>query len=158
MKHLIIFLLLSLSSGLFAQQILSVNDDGKAPYTYAGETLNMRSLGVVLESNPEAYALYKGAKGTSSTANVLAYTGGFLIGNQLARALRKGEGTQFNGMILIAGATLAGTGLAIVGGAKKRLVQGVELYNRDFPPAPASPEVSLNLGATANGMGLVLSF
>lgn len=158
MKHIIILLLLSFSSGLFAQQIVSVKDNGKAPYTYAGERLDMRGLGVILEPNQEAYDLYKRAKGTNVTANILAGGGGFLLGYQLGNALSKNNGQEFNAAIFGVGVLIAGTGIAISSGANKRMVQAVELYNRDFPRQDNTAAVSLQLGTTTDGVGLVVRF
>ena len=157
MKQIILLLLLGFASSLFAQQIVSVKDNGKAPYTYAGETLSMRSLGTVLESNPDAFDLYRKAKGTSVTANILAGAGGFLLGYQIGNALSD-NGREFNVLPFGVGVALAGTGIAIGGGANKRVSQAVELYNRDYPPAETGAGAMLNLGAAKDGVGLVLTF
>jgi hypothetical protein len=159
MKHMILLLLLGFSTGLSAQQIISINKDtGRAPYTYAGERLNMRRIGEVLESNPEAYGIYKKAKGTSFIANTLTGTGSLLFGNEIWNTLNKNNGQEFDAVLFVAGIAITGTGIAIAGGANKRLAQGIERYNLDYPPAPAGPETSLNLGVTTNGIGLVFSF
>lgn len=160
MKHIILplLLLLGFSAKLCGQQIISVKGNGKAPYTYAGEKVNMRGLGTVLESNPDAYGVYKKVKGTLVTANILAGVGGVLIGNQLGNALFKNNGQDFNTVIFGVGVAIAGTSIAIGGGASKRLSQAVELYNRDFPPVDEGARSFLSLGASGNGVGLVFNF
>lgn len=124
-------------------------------FTYKGEDLSLSQIKNLLRENPNSYALYQSAKGTSDFANLIAYIGGFCLGYGLGTAIREPEiGLKLAGV----GCGILVVALPIVKSAENKLKKAVIVYNADTKENAYIPPYKLQLAATTNGVGLVIKF
>lgn len=162
MKSCIAFILFSLllSTGLCAQQLRSVSNDGRAPFTYDGEILSHKELIQILETDDQSLTLVKQSKGNGTIGNIFGYAGGYLVGQEIGKSL---FGNRENGKTatvgLAAGGSLIALALSINGVAKRQMRAAVRTYNKNEVRGlhPNHP-VTINAGITADGVGLTFRF
>jgi uncharacterized YccA/Bax inhibitor family protein len=151
---------LLLSTSLFSQQIISKKGNGKAPYTYAGETIKPNSLGKLLADDAEAAPFAKKANGQLITGCAFAFVGGYMVGGEIGLLLANNENTRKpNVGIAVGGLVLGNIGIILGGSSNRNLSKAVHIYNKNKAEGyEGTSAVSLNLGVTDNGVGLSLRF
>lgn len=127
----------------------------KMKYYQHGELISAKQVRTVIEGNEIAYAQFKKGQNNVVLGNVLAFTGGFLVGFQLGSAMAGGEA---NAGLLLAGGALIGVGIPINTNGMKQIKQSVDTYNNSITGTTSRNPVRLNFGLSANGVGLVLNF
>lgn len=153
---LLLFVLLSPIAS--AQLIESVRGNGKAPFSYEGETLNLRTLGEVLKADPEAYESYRKAKGAVVPASIISGVGGFLVGWQIGNALAD-NGRDFNIGPFLGGLGLVSIAVVLSSSSDRKISAAVNQFNAGRQPAlDGAVGWQLSAGSTANGYGLSLRF
>ena len=120
---------------------------------YHGERLNLNQLPEIMQDNQEAYHLIGKAKLSNTVASIISGTGGFLIGWQLANAAIGGEPKWG---IAALGVGLMGVSISLFIRSDMKTHQAVSQYNGGLGARNALP--ILRLGATPNGLGLVMDF
>ncbi len=124
-------------------------------YTYKNEPMTIQQLESMLSTNSTAHQYLLKAKSTSPLISVLSYAGGGFIGYPIGTMLGGGE-PQWT-MALI-GCGLIAIALPITAAAENNLKKAVRYYNNGIAPAPKTTSMELKMGATQNGIGVVLRF
>lgn len=124
-------------------------------YTYKNEPMTLNQLETMLSSNSTAYQYLLKAKSTSPLISVLSYAGGGFIGYPIGTLIGGGE-PQWT-MALI-GCGLIAIVIPISAAAENNLKKAVRYYNNGIVPTPKTTSMELKMGATQNGIGLVLRF
>lgn len=156
MKLLLVCLLISVSFGAMGQRIVSKKDNDKAPYLYEGRQLNFLGLGKVVQEHPEAYAAFKKGRSVYYLSTGIGVVGGYIMGWQLGNAIN--ESRDFNTLVFLGGAAIAGVSFIVDGGANRHFRQSVELFNQGRPSLGRMSSVLPRIGVTAHGVGLQLIF
>ncbi|MCP9234395.1 hypothetical protein [Lewinella sp. JB7] len=164
MRHLIFTLIILLLATLSCSgQELTYREvfDGYV-FTKDSEIITMREMIRGQERGSELNRLFRSANRNKNWANVLALSGGLVLGAAVGDAIRKDDSEESlnRWQTYVAGGLLVGVTFPLSATADKRVRQAVDLYNADpalgDSPYPVRPE--LHWGATREGLGLVLRF
>lgn len=123
---------------------------------YQGEKrLNVKQLVNTMKPNEEAYSQMKSAQSSYTTASVISFAGGFMIGWQLGAAIGGGDP---NWAMAGIGAGLFVVSIPISQKYNKQAKQAVDTYNLGLQTTSFWDKSELRLSMTGNGLGLTLRF
>jgi hypothetical protein len=120
--------------------------------------LNFQQLEQAVKTNPEALEKVKAAKGNNILASIISIPGGFLIGYPLGQAMAGGEP---NWLMAGIGAGLVLVSIPISLAAKKRAIEGVEIYNSSLNDVSYKNDTNkpeFSFGTTSEGVGVRMRF
>ena len=123
---------------------------------YQGEKrLNVKQLVNTMKPNEEAYSQMKSAKSSYTTASVISFAGGFMVGWPVGTAIGGGEP---NWTLAGIGAGLLVVSIPISQKFNKQAKQAVDTYNLGLQTTSFWDKSELRLSMTGNGLGLTLKF
>lgn len=159
MKNLLAIMFIAsfaMASGqeLIVDTVQVINKErGKFELLYKGEPMTFDQLYKLTSSNPEAFAKMKKAKNNIGGARAVGYAGGFLIGYTLGAAIFGDDPPWLAGAVGVGVLLFA---LPLGKSYKTNVREAVDLYNKGVAPEKTRA-TSLTLGATNNGVGLILT-
>ncbi|HIP47882.1 MAG TPA: hypothetical protein EYG92_02815 [Lutibacter sp.] len=158
MKKTILILLVFIIaiSSMNAQEIQSTKVFGGYKYTQEGKVLTMKSMSSTLETNPEAYKLFKKAKSANVLAQILGGVGGGLIGYPIGTAVGGGDA---NWTIAAVGVGVLAIAIPISIGVNKKTKKAVSIYNSGLSKVSYSEyNTSYQIISNVNGIGVSMTF
>ncbi len=123
-------------------------------YTFQGEQLTLQGVSKVVRNNREAYSLIKEARRYKVMGNLLGISGALALGYTMVSLFGIDQEVNNSIALLGVGGVALSIPLNITAGTKAR--KSVKIYNAGLQPETSS--LDLRLGASANGVKLVLSF
>lgn len=160
MKHLFTFLLLTclIAHASFSQSndtIQVVKNGMKVTYQQGDKTLTPAEFKATLQTNSEAYAVYKKGQDMMVPAMILAIGGGALIGNYLGKSITGQDPAPAQ---IIAGVTLAGVGIGIGASVDKKTKKAIQIYNNAAKQTSSNTSFKYNFNLTPSGLSFKMTF
>ncbi|MFC2152716.1 hypothetical protein ACFLSE_09320 [Bacteroidota bacterium] len=119
-----------------------------------GKKLTPKQLLEITKDNPEAYQEMKIAKSNYAAANVLSFTGGFMVGWQLANVM---TGKEVEYSFLGIGGGLIGISIIVSQSYSNHARKAVGIYNSSLTQT-SMKKVDFNFGFTRTGIGITMNF
>ncbi len=132
MKILLSISLLTISAASFGQMITMKKHFGGVHFVRDSITCSPKQVLNIMRDNDDAYNEFRKAKLNNSTASVLGFVGGVLVGIPLGTALAGGE-PQW--IMAAGGATLLLVSIPFSISFKKHAQQALNTYNASQPTA-----------------------
>lgn len=153
-----IFTLIALS-GIFIcnSQTITIEKDfwEGTKFIQNEERITVAELSDVLESNTEAFELFKKAKTNGIIATIFSAAGGALIGYQIGTAVGGGDP---NWVLAGVGAGSIAISIPISINASKQVKQAIGIYNAQFNSTSYHFKPEFKMIANTNGFGLSMNF
>lgn len=107
------------------------------------------------QNDAVAHKAFKSARFTNTIANIIEFTGSFMIGYPLGVALRGGD-PNWNWALI-------GGGLVIIGIPIKqhfytKARRAINIYNGDLPVESNEEKLKMEMSVSGNGLGINVSF
>jgi len=155
----LITILLIISVSAFAQDstkiISATKVSGGYRFEQNGKPLTLKSMETIMKDDAKAFDYLEKAKTSSTIANILGYTGGFLIGYPLGTAIGGGKPVWALAGI---GCGLVAIAIPLGSQAGRNFKTAVDIYNSNQRNLSFNRKCDLQLGITGNGLSLKLRF
>lgn len=156
---LTLILLSIIITGLAQSDLITIDNSGLGYRFYQNnQMLGLKQLQQAVISNRQAFEKVHTARNNKAMASITSGLAGFLIGWQLGTIITGGEP---NWLMASIGAGLIIISIPISSSAKKRAIEGVEIYNSSledisYKKERTNPEFSF--GTTSEGIGVRMRF
>ena len=121
-----------------------------------GERLSVKEVSTLLESNKDAYYMFKKARKNATFTGILEFAGGFMIGVPLGQSI--GNNPEPNWTLGGIGAGVAIIGTIISVNSDKKAKKAIETYNAGLDSSEYRFEPEINILANGYGLGLSINF
>ncbi len=138
-----------------ADTITAIKGFGGYRFEQDGKPLALSTMADMMKDDTEASGYLKKARTSATIANVLSYTGGFLIGYPLGTAI--GGGKPVWAMAGI-GCGLVVIALPLAGSAGRDAKTAADIYNANRRNLSFNQKCDLKLGLSATGLSLKFCF
>lgn len=126
-----------------------------ARYYYEGKLIKPGAMVNLTRSVPEAYKESVIAKNKNDVAGIFAFTGGFIVGWQLASVIQK-KSAPLSVTLIGAGAIIAS--IPFSRSYAKHTARAVDLYNVEQNKSMGQEYQTLELGIVSGGLGIRFSY
>lgn len=155
---------ISLAVFLFYLSIISVIGQEalvmkKNRFYLDGQRISLHSTKLLMEDNSFASQLFSKGVSQRTTANILGFSGGFLIGWPIGQAIGKSR-KEPNWILAFAGLGGITIGYMLDSASQKKFNSALDFYHGTFDEESLEKENQYNLlfGFTQNGLGATLYF
>lgn len=138
-----------------AESITMKKTFGGYQFYQGNKRLTLSQLVKVMKPNDQAFKEIKSAQSTNTTATILGFAGGFMVGWPLGTALAGGEP---NWVLAGIGAGLIIVSIPITQKFNKQAKTAVDTFNGGLKYGSFWDKTDCRLTVTQNGIGFTLSF
>ncbi|MES2748022.1 MAG: hypothetical protein V4648_06570 [Bacteroidota bacterium] len=161
MKKIVLLLILLVSVASFSQSPSLIQQTNeierqRGRFFVNGKQISTREVKQLLQSNAQAYSLFKKSKRKESIGGLLLGLGGVIVTVDLAIGLF--SDVEYPSFATYVGAGAILTSIPILSGKNKRMDEGLDIYNKGLKNVGQETDVELNVIANQYGYGLQFRF